>query len=89
VIVILTFGAATALIFFRPFWLALEIGFSAIVLVLVSWLVWAIVQQRRYICQQGRIDRNLRGLCPNCGYDLAGSPERCPECGEKAPVQGP
>lgn len=33
-----------------------------------------------------RGERDVVGRCANCGYDLQGGHERCPECGEPAPA---
>jgi len=50
-----------------PLWM-IEVVLS---LPLVLW-AWQIVRDRR---------RPKPGICPNCGYDLRASPQRCPECG--------
>jgi hypothetical protein len=35
----------------------------------------------RFLRSRRRQTRISAGLCPNCGYDMRSSPERCPECG--------
>ena len=58
---------------------------SAFVLVAggIFWGAVAFFVPRKY----QRLDRQKRGQCPICGYDLRESPDRCPECG--TPVEKP
>jgi hypothetical protein len=42
---------------------------------------WWIVGIRRCRREQREQQRMAKGQCPNCGYDLRATPDRCPECG--------
>jgi hypothetical protein len=48
------------------------------VLVIEALLLWNVIARRRL---QTQLNRLVAGYCPNCGYNLCATPQRCPECG--------
>jgi hypothetical protein len=50
--------------------------------------VLPIFELRHIFRWRRRRHRRLHGLCLVCGYDLRGTPQRCPECGTVPPKSG-
>jgi hypothetical protein len=54
---------------------AVLVVFAVCILTVTGYDYWHDFKQRRAHRRIGM------GLCPNCAYDLRGTPDRCPECG--------
>lgn len=68
-------SAVFAITWTRLFWpVALGHG------IFTGWMVHELIKRKDASKQAYR---RSHGLCANCGYDLRGSPDRCPECGTK------
>jgi len=68
------FASADCRTLILPYWLI------AVPLGAVTILWWARLSRRAWREHVGRV-RCAHGLCAACGYDLRGTPDRCPECG--------
>ena len=62
-----------------PHWMPLAL-FAALPLSRAAMRTRRILRRRRLVA---------RRCCPDCGYDLRGTPDRCPECGALASVTPP
>jgi hypothetical protein len=56
------------------------IQWGGLVLIFVVIPAWVVIGYRAGRRRQARI---RSGICANCGYDVRGIADRCPECGEQ------
>jgi hypothetical protein len=62
--------------------LGAKVCLASAVFPILTWIVYqAIALAKRLSGAQSPEYRAAHGLCVKCGYDLRGSPHRCPECG--------
>lgn len=60
------------------------LGWAVAIIVVAVGTVGGILDMRRYWRDLLDLRRRREGLCIRCGYDLRGTPARCPECGNLA-----
>lgn len=62
------------------YWITIPLGVVTVITALppTTWFVWFVLRRRR----------RSEHICKQCGYDLRGTPNHCPECGELAAIPG-